>query len=292
MPRFGVFVLAGKPNAGKSTLLNALIDQPLAITSHKPQSTRLPVVGIRTEGDAQVAFVDPPGLLAATYALQRGMISAALEALSAADAVLHVHPITDGPPPPLESLLASRGQPFALPRLRATVLSQADRAPREQPARDERTFVVSARSGLGVADLLSWCLRAAPEGSFRYPEDDVSTQPIRFFAAEYVREAAFELLSEEVPYALAVEVEEFREGSDPLYVRLALFVERDSQRGIVIGEGGRTLRTIGTSARQRLEKLVDQRVYLDLWVKVLHNWRSRPHILQRFGFPIPSKEPG
>src|ERR1051326_3956769 len=102
VPRFGVFVLAGKPNAGKSTLLNALIDQPLAITSHKPQSTRLPVVGIRTEGDAQVAFVDPPGLLAATYALQRGMISAALEALSAADAVLHVHPITDGPPPPLE----------------------------------------------------------------------------------------------------------------------------------------------------------------------------------------------
>jgi GTP-binding protein Era len=289
MPRCGSIVLAGRPNAGKSTLLNALVEQPLAITSPKPQSTRLPVVGIRTDGDTQLIFVDPPGLIEPEYALQRSMISSAIEVLTSADAVLVVHPITDGPTPSLESLLGAGAAGVRLPPCRAVVLSQSDRALRA-PAETADCFVVSAARGEGLERLLAWCRTAVPERAFRYSPDDISTQPVRFFAAEYIREAAFVHLQDEVPYSLAAEVEEFREGSEPVYIRAAVYVERSSQRGIVIGAGGQTLRAIGADARRRIEQLLGQHVYLDLWVKVLANWRSRPQALQRLGFPVPSKE--
>jgi GTP-binding protein Era len=198
--------------------------------------------------------------------------------------------VTDGPAPTLESLLGSAAAEIRLPRLRALVLSQADRVARP-PAGSDGVFVVSATEKTGIEPLLAWCGAAVPERAFRYPPDEVSTQPVRFFAAEYVREAAFANLDDEVPYAVAAEVEEFREGSQPVYIRVALYVERDSQRGIVIGAGGRLLRTIGTEARLRIEQLLGQPVYLDLWVKVMPNWRSRPQALRRLGFPIVSKEP-
>ena len=289
MTRCGTIVLAGKPNAGKSTLLNPLVNQPLAIISPKPQSTRTPVIGIRTDGDTQLIFIDPPGLLEPGYALQKSMLTAAHQALQGADAVLHVHPVTDGPPPTLESLVAPGSPGLRLPARRLTVLSQADRLKRAPPPAGD-ALLVSATSGQGIPELLRWCRDAVPERDFRYPADEVSAQPVRFFAAEYVREAAFAHLEDEVPYSVAAEVDEFREGSEPLYIRVAVYVERPSQRGIVIGEGGRTLRAIGTDARQRIEQLLGQRVYLDLWVKVLPNWRSRPHILERLGFPAPLKE--
>ncbi len=287
--RCGVIVLAGRPNAGKSTLLNALVEQPLAIISPKPQSTRTPVIGIRTDGEVQMIFVDPPGLLDPAYALQRSMLASAVDVISAADAALLVHPLSDGPPPTLESLLKD-APGVRLPRRRAMVLSQSDRGGRPPADPGENIFVVSASTGDGVNQLLDWCRRAVPEAPFRYPPDDVSTQPVRFFAAEYVREAAFAHLEDELPYALAAEVEEFRDGSEPVYIRVAIYIERPSQRGIVIGAGGRTLRAIGTDARRRIETLLGQQVYLDLWVKVLANWRSRPAALRRLGFPIPSKE--
>jgi GTP-binding protein Era len=289
-PRCGTIVLAGRPNAGKSTLLNALVQQPLAITSPKPQSTRLPVFGIRTDPDVQLIFIDPPGLLPPSYALQRSMVVAAADVLSTADAVLLVHPVTDGPPPSLEDLLKESGQTLRWNRPWATVLSQADRA-REVPPESDRIFVVSATQEQGFERLLEWCRGVVPERPFCYAADDVSTQPVRFFAAEYIREAAFAYLEDEVPYSLAAEIEEFRETDEPVYIRAVVYVERPSQRGIVIGAGGQTLRTIGAKARGRIEQLLGQRVYLDLWVKVMPNWRSRPKALQRFGFPISSKEP-
>jgi GTP-binding protein Era len=284
-----VIVLLGRPNAGKSNLLNALVEQPLAITSSKPQSTRLPVIGIRTEGDTQLIFVDPPGLLEPSYALHHSMLSAMVDTLASADAVLYLHPITDGAPPALESLLAKSGLDVRLPSHRATVLSQSDRTPHRDHA-NAAEFVVSAETGEGVPELLRWCRDVVPQRPFRYPPDDVSTQPLRFFAAEYVREAAFAHLEEELPYALAAEVDEYREGSKPVYIRIAIYIERPSQRGIVIGAGGRTLRAIGSDARRRIEQLLGEQVYLDLWVKVLPNWRTRPQTLRRLGFPIPSKE--
>src|SRR6185436_19483486 len=206
MTKCGTIVLAGRPNAGKSTLLNALVEQPLAITSSKPQSTRLAVIGIRTEGDTQLIFVDPPGLLEASYALQRSMLSVVADTFGSADALLYLHPVTDGEPPPLESLLTQSGIVVRLPAHRATVLTQADRAHRDKPAKAD--FIVSAETGKGIGELLRWCRGVVPARPFRYPPDDVSTQPVRFFAAEYVREAAFAHLEEELPYALAAEVDE------------------------------------------------------------------------------------
>jgi GTP-binding protein Era len=285
--RCGVIALAGAPNTGKSTLLNALVGAELAITSPKPQSTRQPVVGIRTEGGVQLVFVDPPGLLEPRYLLQQSMVHQAIEALRRADAILHLHALTSGPAPRLESLVpdeALRGQPVA------TVLTGADTVPRESwPAVEAPTFLVGATTGQGLEELLSWCRAQAPAAPFHYDADDISTQPLRFFAAEYVREAAFQHLGEELPYALAAEVDEFREHSDPVYIRVTVYVERESQKGMVIGRDGRTIKSLGATARQRIESLLGQQVYLDLWVKVLPKWRRSPERLRELGFPVPDQ---
>jgi GTP-binding protein Era len=146
---------------------------------------------------------------------------------------------------------------------------------------------VSARTGAGVPELLEAVRPFLPEAPFEYDAEDIGTQPLRLFAAEYLREAAFELLSDELPYALAAEVEEFREQTRPMYIRVTLLVERESQKGIVIGHGGRTLKAIGQHARTRLEALVGAPIYLDCWVKVLPNWRRDGGALTRLGFPEP-----
>ena len=291
MPRFGTIVLAGRPNAGKSTLLNALVGEPVAITSPKPQSTRLPVTGIHTSEGTQIVFADLPGLFRPGYALQERMVRIAADSLATADAVLILHRIDEGRAPTLDELLAAVPDPPRPHGTVLTVLTQADRLPTaRRPAIAEGEMVVSATSGEGVTALLDWCRSIVPEGAFRYAADDMSTQPLRFFAAEYVREAAFELLQDELPYSIAAEVDEFREESDPVYIRIVVHVERESQRGIVIGQGGSMVKALGTAARQRIEGLLGRPVYLELRVKVLPKWRSNPTILARFGFPTPSRE--
>jgi GTPase len=144
---------------------------------------------------------------------------------------------------------------------------------------------VSAAREQGIAGLLRQIRERLPEGEFAYDPEDVGTQPVRFFVVEYLREAAFELLEDELPYGFTAEVEEFREAEQPVYIRATLFVERESQKGIVIGAGGRTIKAIGAHARRRLEELIGSPVYLDCWVKVLPNWRRSAAALTRFGFP-------
>jgi GTP-binding protein Era len=285
--RCGTIAILGPPNAGKSSLLNAIVGQKLAITSSKPQSTRQPVVGIWTEGDTQLIFVDQPGLLDPQYPLQEAMCAFVETWTKKADTILYVHAVTHGPPPSRNSIDAKLGQvnsPLAI------VLTNADRVNYRSPARphddDTPVFLVSSTTGHGLAELLSWCRRQAPPRLFLHDPEHVSTQPLRFFASELVREAAFELLDEELPYAMATETEEFREQSDPVYIRVTLYVERESQRRMVIGKGGRTIRALGATARRNIEVLLGARVYLDLWVKVLPKWRSRPHALGRLGFPV------
>jgi GTP-binding protein Era len=305
MPRCGTIVLAGRPNAGKSTLLNALVGQPLAITSPKPQSTRLPVVGLRTEGDHQLIFVDPPGLLEPDYLLQKAMLEAATDVLRSADAVLYLHPATDEPAPPEDSpphaALAGVTQPLLVVLTKTDLVAAGGRlggrADGPQAITEDATsrptahrptrVAVSAVTGQGIPELIEWCRAHIPERPFRYDVDDVSTQPVRFFAAEFVREAAFALLGEELPYAVAVEVDEFREHSDPQYIRATLYVERDSQKAMVIGRGGRTIKALGTRARHAIENLLGTGVFLDLRVKTLKKWRSNASALGRFGFTIP-----
>ncbi len=292
MPRAGIVTVAGKPNAGKSTLLNRIVGRKLSIVSPKPQSTRDRIVGIHTAHDAQMIVLDTPGLLNPRYALQRVMRATALRALDDADVIVHLVDATTGDLPSLVDAAALARAP------RAPVLTALNKIDRLTPGdrADLRTrapaaFPVSATTGEGVDALLAACRDHLPESPYLYPDDDLSTQTVRFFAGELVRETALEQLDAELPYSVACGIEEFREGQVPVYIRAVLYVERDSQKRILIGAGGARVRQIGQAARAKIEALVGQRVYLDLWVKVLPNWRKNATALRRFGYRLPEESP-
>jgi GTPase len=284
--RTGHIALAGAPNVGKSTLLNGLVGQHLAIVSPKPQATRLPVTGIRTEGDTQYIFHDLPGLLDPGYLLQSRMRALALDTAGRMDLVLHLHPAPEAPAPPFERL-AGITQPLGVPTL--TVYTKGDLLPPYRRAALELEAPVVAEAGdQGLDRLLERIRPLLPERGFEFNPEEIGTQPLRFFVVEYLREAAFALLEDELPYAFTAEVEEFREAERPMYIRVTLFVERESQKAIVIGRNGQTIKALGAHARRRLEELIGAPVYLDSWVKVLPNWRKHSGALARFGFPPPA----
>lgn len=287
--RCGHVALAGRPNVGKSSLLNTLVGEHLAIVSPKAQATRLPVVGLRTENHVQYIFHDLPGLLDPSYLMQERMRDMAVAAARRADVVLHLHPAPEAPAPDFTAV-AGFDRPLAAPVF--TVYTKSDLLPGGPPEEasnpspeSSKLHWVSAESGAGIPRLLAAIAGVLPERPFEYPADDLGTQPLRFFVVEYLREAAFELLGDELPYAFTAAVDEFREGTNPVYIRATLFVERESQKGIVIGEGGRTIKELGRRARQRLEQLMGQRVFLETWVKVLPHWRRNAARLKEFGFP-------
>jgi len=280
--RCGVVALAGRPNVGKSSLLNALVGEHLGIVSPKPQSTRLPVVGILTAGEAQFVFTDCPGLLDPAYRLQEVMRAAAIAALADADVIAHLHPMAERPAPPLHVVAGLAAAPRA-PVL--TVYTKADLVPpAARGAVPDGALVVSAVTGEGIAVLRDRLAGHLPESPFLYDPDQLAAQPLRFFAAEFVREAAFAELSEELPYSVTCVIEEYRESAEPAYIRAVVYVERESQKGIVIGQEGRTIRAIGVAARERIEALTGSRVYLDLRVKVMAKWRRRDPALKRLGY--------
>lgn len=284
----GFVTLVGRPNAGKSTLLNRLVGTRLAIVSPKPQSTRERVVGILADDTSQIIFLDTPGLLEPRYALHRSMQHAAQQAIADADVILHlIDPSSDQP----EDLAAVAGLDSAPGAPVLLVLTQCDRLSpgrlAELRTRHPEAFFISATTGEGLDTLLAEVRRRLPPSPFLYPADDVSTQQTRFFVAEFIREAVLEQLEDEVPYGVAVEIEEFREGRTPLYIRAVMHVERESQKRILIGAGGSRIREIGRAARERIEPLVGAPVFLDLWVKVLPNWRRNAAALARLGYRLP-----
>ncbi|HZD85813.1 MAG TPA: GTPase Era [Gemmatimonadaceae bacterium] len=286
MPRAGIVTVAGKPNVGKSTLLNRIVGQKLSITSPKPQSTRDRIVGIYTSDDSQLVILDTPGLLNPKYPLQEAMRSTAVRALDEADVIIYLADATEGTPPPL----VEAAQLAAPPRAPIIVaLNKSDSLPpsrRDDLAALDNSVLISALTGDGIPELMDKVARHLPESPFLYPEEDISTQPVRFFVAELVRETVLEQLQDEVPYSVAVQVEEYREGRSPLYIRAVIYVERDSQKAIIIGSKGAQIRKLGEAARKKIEIFVREKVYLDLWVKVLANWRKNPGSLSRFGYQL------
>jgi GTP-binding protein Era len=290
MSRAGIVTVVGKPNVGKSTLLNRIIGQKLSITSSKAQSTRDRIVGIHSADDVQMVILDTPGLLEPRYELQRAMRATALRALEDADVILYLVDAHHPAAPRLEEAAALE-RPPAAPVLTALnkvdTLSATEREELARRADDAGHFPISATTGEGVAMLLERAAALLPESPFLYPEDEIGTQSLRFFTAELIRETALEQLEEEVPYSVACEIEEFREERRPIYIRAVIYVERSTQKQILIGRKGERVREIGRASRLKIEELVGAPVYLDLWVKVLPNWRRNVKALRRFGYKPP-----
>jgi GTPase len=294
--RAGYVALLGFPNAGKSSLLNRLLEQKLSIVTPLPQTTRERVVGIDTRDGVQVVFLDTPGLVDPKYLLQSSMLQAALDAIRDADVVLL---LVD----PLERLPDAEAEPFrSLARAGDRVILivnkiDAASAERVRAAKEwgreagfQRIVEISAVEGTGVDALRDRIRELLPISPFLYPPDEISAQPVRFFTAEFVRESIFELYRDEIPYSVAVKVEEFREERSPVYVRAVIFVERASQKGILIGAKGAGIRDLGKLAREKIEAFIGDRVYLDLWVKVLPKWRKDERSLRNLGYSLPPKD--
>jgi GTPase len=291
--RAGLVALVGRPNAGKSTLLNALIGEKLSIVTPREQTTRERVMGILTAGDVQMVFVDTPGLLEPLYLLQESMLGEALAAISDADAVLLLlDPTQRDDPVPGEAALDRLGsrRDVLHVAINKVDIARVDAIDRLMTWSKERFSIeprrISAVTGEGIQALRQELESALPVSPFLYPEDDLATQPVRFFVEELVRETIFEEYAQEIPYSTVVRVEEFREAEDPIYIRARVFVERGSQKGILIGRGGEAIKRLGSRARLKIEAFTGRRVYLDLWVKPLPGWRKKESALRRLGYRL------
>jgi GTPase len=290
MTRAGVVAVVGKPNVGKSTLLNRLIGEKLSITSEKPQSTRDRVVGILTKDDVQMVVLDTPGLLEPRYALQRSMRATALRALDDADVIVYLADARDGVPRPLREAAELERDPRAPVIVVLNKVDALSGQAREALRREAPDAIqLSALTGEGVDALVREATPHLPESPFLYPDDEIGTQSLRFFASELVRETALEQLEDEVPYSVACGIEEFREERSPVYIRAVIYVERESQKGILVGHRGARIREIGRASRVKIERLVGRPVFLDLWVKVLPNWRRSAQSLRRLGYALPEE---
>jgi GTP-binding protein Era len=312
--RSGFVAVIGRPNVGKSTLLNRVLGQKIAITSPKPQTTRDQILGILTAENAQMLFLDTPGIHRPLHKLGEYMVQTAADTIADADVVIWLVDINTLPTDEdqaiaelLQQLTTRRRKRIKLPPL-ILGFNQVDRwggdaestAVRvrayealvgwlvEHPDRDIQpvhTAIFSAASGKGADDLLTLVRELLPIGPRYYPEDQVTDVDLRYMAAEIIREKALYLLQDEVPHSLAVEVDEFAERSETLtYISAVLYVERESQKGIVLGSGGSMIKRIGQSARPEIEELVGAKVYLELWVKVWERWRKRQNLLKQLGY--------
>ena len=289
--RSGHIVVLGRPNTGKSTLFNALVGERLSIATNKPQTTRKTILGIFTTPKAQMMFLDTPGLLNPAYRLQELMRNEITGAIEGADILLCLVDATDLDRTfDTEVIQAISGHPVPLiVVLNKSDLVGADQATQalrriEGAAKTRATMAISALTGENVIELRTLLESALPLGPRFYPEDVLTEQPERFFCEELIREEIFNQLRQELPYAIAVQVESFEEDRKKIYIQANVIVERNSQKGIVIGRGGRTLRDIGKKARGRIEKFLRHPVFLDLHVKVIQNWRKKDNALRNLGY--------
>jgi len=281
--RAGFVAIIGRPNAGKSTLLNRFVGQKVAIVTSKPQTTRNRIQGIVTRREGQIVFIDTPGLHEADSVLNRQMMREVSAALEGIDVLLLMIDASRTLPHP-DSLLVEKAQRSSGATILA--LNKIDRLPKPKllPLMDafQKAFPfaalvpISALKGAGCEELLREILNHLPEGEPFFPEDQVTDQPERFLASEIIREKAIDLTYHEVPHALAVVVDKFKEGPKILRIHATLYVERDSQKKILIGHKGEMLKKVGMAARKELEALLGTKIFLEMFVKVDRGWRENP----------------
>jgi len=294
--RSGYVAVVGEPNVGKSTLMNYYLGQKVAIVSPLPQTTRQRLLGILTRPDAQVIFLDTPGIHRPQTKLGEYMVEVARRAIADADVVLWVVDVST-PPSRAEREIAGwlAGAPQTILALNKMDLVPEDELPVRAEAHHEllhgaEWIPISAARGDGCERLLQAIIGRLPLGPRYFPEEQVTDLQERFIAAEMVREQVLNFLREEVPHAVAVMVEEFKERREGmLYISATVYVERETQKGILIGKGGQMLRAIGAAARAEIEKAFESKVYLELWVKVRKNWRKDEKELRRLGYALPKR---
>ncbi|MBL8134138.1 MAG: GTPase Era [Anaerolineae bacterium] len=298
--RSGVVAVVGAPNVGKSTLINRLLAQKIAIVSPKPQTTRRRQLGILTDDRGQILLIDTPGLHAPQHRLGEYMIQVAETAFREADAILV---LIDGSEPPsrrdqylAETVARLRGKtPVVLLINKADLIKPEQREERVAAYRalmqPVHALLVSALTGENVADLATLLYSLMPLGPRYYPVDQVSDLNLRFMASEVIREKIIGATDDELPYSVAVEIESYKERSETLhYISAIVYVEREGQKGILIGKNGAKIKEIGAAAREELEQLLEVKVFLELHVKVLKDWRSDENLLRRLGYRLPKDE--
>ncbi|KPL73596.1 hypothetical protein ADN00_14755 [Ornatilinea apprima] len=296
----GYVTLIGRPNVGKSTLLNAILKQKVAAVSPRPQTTRKRQLGILTDDSAQIIFIDTPGIHKPHHKLGEFMNESATDTLLDADLILWVVDASEAPHEE-DFLIANRLNAIRADLPVILALNKVDTLNAEQIAERREKFTalypnarpieISALTGAGQSSLMDLLISSLPAGPKYFPEDTVTDLYERDIAADLIREAALVHLRDEIPHAMAVRIDEYLErGETGAKISATLFVERDSQKGIVIGKGGSMLKEIGSTARKEIERMSGRKVFLDLRVKTSLNWRNDPHALRLFGFEIQNEE--
>ena len=291
MKKTAFIAIVGRPNVGKSTLLNAILGEKVAIVSSKPQTTRNRITGIYTNGDEQYVFLDTPGIHSPKNSLGEYMVKAADTSMKDADAVVLVVDVTKEISSVEENVIAYLKK-SGIPSILA--LNKIDTCDREALAEtiskyaekhDFDAFIpMSAKKNKNVDELMAECSKFLSESEWFFPEDMVTDQPERQIVAEIIREKILRTLNKEIPHGTAVVIEEFKDENTLIRIRAEIFCEKASHKGIIVGKNGAALKLIGTYAREDLEKLFGTKVYLNLWVKVKENWRESARTVSNFGY--------
>lgn len=294
----GFIAILGKPNAGKSTLMNAIVGEKVAITSDKPQTTRDRIAGIFTTAEFQMVFLDTPGVLNPEDRFNEALVYRAADAMQGVDVIYHLVDAGDREPPNERLLQVLRKVPRSVKRF--LVINKIDKSfrgssqttkPFAPPGIEvgdyDELFMISALKKQGLDTLINHTLNHLKTGPLYYDAEQVSDKDLRFLVAEIVREKVFRRTGAEIPYSVYTETEEFNERPGKDFIRVVIYTERDSQKGILIGESGRVLKDIGQDARRAIEQLTGKPCFLELWVKVRKDWRKKEFDLNNFGFKLP-----
>lgn len=285
----GYIAIIGKPNAGKSTLMNRILGSKISITTHKPQTTRHQILGIHSEENLQIIFLDTPGVINPKYELQKAMMRFVDRAQKDADLILFIVDVNDANiPAPIFNTFKSFQKPVALVinKIDSTSKQQAEAVAKSLNAEYdfEETHYVSALNGEGIPELMDMVKERLPAGPAFYPKDMLSEQPVRFFVAELIREQLFLQFHEELPYSCTVDIIQYDEREDLDYINAEIIVNRESQKGMFIGKGGKAIKKTGQASRKTIEEFLDKKVFLDLHVKVREKWRDNPNMVRNFGY--------